>query len=346
MIKTDSSGNLQWQRMEPGFSDTIAIFQTKDSGYFLVNHRWCLLKLDSQGNILSNKTLGMMLSGAQQTPNEEYLFVSANGNDAIITKTDRNGDLLWNKTLYSFPNTFSGGVDISNIAAMSDGSYLIAGWATQFSSAIGKDPNLWLLKVDSDGNLLFSKGFSYNANAGIDQNPAVINKIYVTSTKDDGCLLAGTANFPFLIKLASNGDCQWDRSYADGITFRAVLTSATQTSGGDYIVVGGFPNTGSEKALIIQIDSNGNLIWNKTFSSSIRYDAAYSVKVTNDGGYTVLGAQNGNVWLAKFVSPTPPTTPTSTPIIPEFSWLIILPMMIMLFVAIKFRHRKSASLSN
>jgi hypothetical protein len=111
---------------------------------------------------------------------------------------------------------------------------LVAGWSQGYSRGIGDgNPNLWLLKVDSNGNLLFDRAFSYNANVGVDdQNPATIGAVFVTATKDDGCLLTGTAGlngFPFLVKLASNGDWRWNHSYASGVTVRAILTSAIET---------------------------------------------------------------------------------------------------------------------
>jgi hypothetical protein len=121
MIKTDSSGNMQWNKTNSVFYDASAIFQTQDQGYFMVLERGGLLGLDSQGNIQSNKTVGMPISGVQQTSDGGYVFVSANGSDAIMAKTDGNGDLLWNKTLYAFPNVFSGTITVSNIATSTDG---------------------------------------------------------------------------------------------------------------------------------------------------------------------------------------------------------------------------------
>jgi hypothetical protein len=334
MIKTDSSGNMQWNKTDAFFYDASTIFQTQDHGYFLVLDRGSLLGLDSQGNIQSNKTLGMPLSGVQQTSDGGYVFVSANGNDAIMAKTDGNGDLLWNKTLYTFPNSFSHTISVSNIATSSDGNYLIAGWSSVFVSAIGKgEPNLWLLKVDSNGNLLFSRGFSYDANAGIDENPAAIVGIFVTATKDGGCLLTGSAGmvFPFLVKLASNGDWQWNRTYATDPTYRAVLSSAIQTSDGEYIAVGAYPDSGNNNVLIIETDANGNLLWNQTFPSSVDFAAASSILVTNDGGYAVLGSLDGNIWLAKF-APESATSPTETPV--PFSTALLVAIIVIVIIVV------------
>jgi hypothetical protein len=60
--------------------------------------------------------------------------------------------------------------------------------------------------------------------------------------------------------------------------------------------------------LILEFDANGDLEWKQTFYSTVGFDTANSIKVTSDGEYAVIGAQNGNVWLAKFAFPTLPTT--------------------------------------
>ena len=343
IIKTDASGNLQWQKL---FYFVQAIYQTKDDGYFILAQGASILKLSSQGNIVLNKTLDMRLSQMQQTSQDKYILVGSNGNTALITAINENGDLVWNKTLYNFPNSFSNTITVSNIAKANDGNYLIAGWSSTFVNAIGKgEPNLWLLKFDSDGKLLFDRGFSYDANAGIDENPAVIGEVFVASTNDGGCLLAGTASFPFLVKLASNGDWRWNQSYPNGVTVRAALSSAIQTTDGGYVAIGAYPNSGVDKTLIIKTDADGNLNWNQIITSSVPFAAATSIKITNDTGYAVIGSLNGNIWLEKFVaqSNVPSVSPSSS--ILAFAVVALLLLVIAILSLLLRRHRKTDSLS-
>jgi photosystem II stability/assembly factor-like uncharacterized protein len=342
IIKTDTSGNLQWQKP---FYFVQAIYQTKDDGYFILAQGAAILKLDSQGSIVLNKTLDMPLSQMQQTSEDKYILVGSNGNTAIIMSINENGDLLWNKTLYNFPNSFSNTITVSNIAKANDGNYLIVGWSSTFVNAIGKgEPNLWLLKFDSNGNLLFNRGFSYDANAGIDVNPAVIGTVFVASTNDGGCLLAGTASFPFLVKLASNGDWRWNRSYPNGVTVRAALSSAIQTADGGYIAVGAYPNSGVDKTLIIKTDTDGNLNWNQTIASSVPFAAATSIKITNDNGYAVIGSLDGNIWLEKFAaqSNVPSVSPSSSILAFAVVAILLLVIAILTFLLLR-RHRKTVS---
>ena len=54
IIKTNSAGNLQWQKIDSKLMESKAIFQTKDSGYIIFT-RSRFLMTDAQGTIQSNK---------------------------------------------------------------------------------------------------------------------------------------------------------------------------------------------------------------------------------------------------------------------------------------------------
>jgi hypothetical protein len=164
----------------------------------------------------------------------------------------------------------------------------------------------------------------------------------LTATNDGGCLLAGIANqdinFPFLVKLASNGDWRWNRSYPNGLTVRASFSGASQTTDGGYIAVGSYPYAGIDKTLILKTDTDGNLNWNQTITSLVPFAAATSIKITNDNGYAVIGSLNGNIWLEKFAA-QPNVSPAPT--VPELSWVVIIPLLLcLMFVSLAILHRK------
>jgi hypothetical protein len=81
-----------------------------------------------------------------------------------------------------------------------------------------------------------------------------------------------------------------------------------------------------------------------------------SIRVSDSANKSVYDVfQPGGIWVTVLSSPTPspnpstatptPTpTPSPTPTVPEFSWLVLLPlMMVILFIAVKLRHRKPFS---
>jgi len=117
----------------------------------------------------------------------------------------------------------------------------------------------------------------------------------IQQTSDGGYIVAGlTISFGageddvYILKLDSNGNLVWQKtfggSYSDG------ANSIQQTSDGGYIVAGwSFPySAGWEDVYILKLDSDGNLIWQKTFGGS-NSDGAYYIQQTSDGGYIVAG---------------------------------------------------------
>ena len=78
IIKTDSLGNLQWQKANPILSPSQLIFQTQNAGYLVISTDWLndyLFEIDAQGNLQSNKTLGVSISSALQTSYNSYILV-------------------------------------------------------------------------------------------------------------------------------------------------------------------------------------------------------------------------------------------------------------------------------
>lgn len=206
------------------------------------------------------------------------------GYSPFMLKTDLNGDTLWVRT-YT-------GIDLwQTIAAdqTSDGGYVIVG-STKNTGAGSED--IFLLKTDSAGNILWSKAYG-----GPDNDMGVS----VQLTSDGGYMIAGTTdNFggvPFktiLIKTNSSGSVQWSETI-DGGYGNDYALNAIQTSDGNYAVFSkiNFSST-LRYPTIIKIDTSGNLLWSKEYTGgNINFD--YGCQ-TSDGGFIVTGSGTPGSW--------------------------------------------------
>ena len=310
-IKTDSIGDTLWTRTFGGFSSDQAnsVRQTTDGGYIICG--WTssfgagyediyLIKTDSVGASLWTKTIGSIFPDygfdVQQTSDGGYIITGctrifpAVDYDVYLIKTDINGDTLWTKF-------FSGTcVDIGySVQQTSDGGYIITGETCSFGTT---GSVFYLIKTDTNGNLLWSKTFGINSGYGKT----------VEETTDGGYIIAGYAYGGssidvYLIKTNPVGNILWVKTFDCTDNDRGY--SVQQTTDGGFIISG---QTGSSTithdVYLIKTDANGDSLWTKTYGGALN-DAGYSVQQTSDDGYIItgftlnFGTGDANVYLIK-----------------------------------------------
>ena len=188
----------------------------------------------------------------------------------------------------SFAKTFSGLYDdiAYSIVETNDGGYIIAGRTNSFGAG---SSDFLVIKLSYDGNILWTKTFG-GENIDI--------ATFIQETNDGGYIVAGYTNsfgagfFDFLvIKLSYDGNILWTKTF--GGTGYDIATSIQETNDGGYIVAG-YTNSfgaGSSDFLVIKLSYDGNILWTKTFGGE-RNDELYSLELTNDGGYILIGCTN------------------------------------------------------
>ena len=181
--------------------------------------------------------------------------------------------------------------EASAVRQTSDGGYILAGKCGGYFSSgdriahiVGYD--LYLIKTDPDGNKLWEKKFG--------SSEASDQAYSVQQTSDGGYILAGYTETMmgkrdgYLIKTNKDGNKLWERTF--GGRRDEIFYSVQQIRDGGYIMAGRTESRGAGRndAYLIKTDSNGNMIWEKTFGGGDD-DGAYSVQQTRDGGYILAG---------------------------------------------------------
>ncbi|HMQ79922.1 MAG TPA: T9SS type A sorting domain-containing protein [Ignavibacteria bacterium] len=148
-----------------------------------------------------------------------------------------------------------------------DGNFVIVG------QAVGS--KLFAMKINPLGDTLWS----------IIQNDMPISLgLSVTPSDNGSVILTGGWNKAFVIKLNSNGIIEWNRTYANGTID---CNEIKKTNDGGFIFCGGFVYD-SERAYVCKIDSLGNMLWQKVYSSNF-HKAFRSIELAHDGGYIMTG---------------------------------------------------------
>jgi regulation of enolase protein 1 (concanavalin A-like superfamily) len=331
LIKTDSTGNAQWNKT---YGDTIpnilcvaSLVQTGDGGYAIAGNTniggygnaW-LVKTDSSGNMQWNKSyteIGWAAAWSLiQTNDGGYVIAGMKEYyDGWLMKTDANGTIQWSRSFVEVNNTILGSVVQTN-----DGGYIAAG-ATQYPPFSGK-VDAYVVKTDSDGNTVWSREFSRTP--GHDYARSIIqisDGSYAITGETDHW---GNADF-WLIKTDASGNFLLDRTY--GGTGWDGAKSIVQTTDGGYVLAGQTNSfgAGGNDFWLVKTDTDGNVQWNETFGGAgddgigaLVYDMGSSVVQTRDGGYALCGYTNSfsgdgsyQVWLIKLFGTAGTTTPFS-----------------------------------
>ncbi len=297
LLRVDERGAKIWDKTYGGpaedrgcsvqqtyFGDFIVVGQTCSKGAG-GSDAWSI-RVDLDGNVVWDRTFGG--SGSDYAVSVKQTFEGgfaiagvtcsegAGGEDIWLIRTDASGNLVWSRT-------YGGaGSDVAaSVWQTSDRGFVITGTTDSYGNG-GKD--VWLVKTDSTGNILWSKTFG-----GVENDYAGSGQ----QTSDGGYVVVGTRGVNdgdvWLIKTDAEGGVQWDKTVRE--TDRDHGTWVEQTKEGGYAIAGytySHHHYDSDVWLLV-VDGFGQ-------DEFINYCGAYNlndngvcITQTSDGGYIAAG---------------------------------------------------------
>ena len=207
--------------------------------------------------------------------------------DMWAIKTDERGILEWE---HSFGG--NGDEDGYDVIATSDGGFLFIGHTWSF----GNSQQVYAIKTDFHGNIQWEKTYG-----GVmwEVGEAVIE------VKGGGFVIAGHSNSPgissgnsdmYLIKIDINGNLLWQWAFGNlASPNHEWAYDLFQLPDEGFLVAGARDRYGTESRniLVIKIDKEKNLIWEKEFKTDGYADeVAYSISQANDGKFFICTMVN------------------------------------------------------
>lgn len=267
VVKLDSSGNIQWQKVFGGdsYDEAKSAQQTTDGGYIIVG--------SSRSNFENEK--------------RERLLDGFNDKTWVI-KLDKTGIMQWQKFFGS-----DGYHNPESIQQTKDKGFIIVGKTNNSIITSASDFNFYALKLDENGNTQWKKSLGGT-------NDDYANS--VQQTKDGGYIIAGTTqsidgdvtNIPggsqdfWIVKLNGTGDVLWQKAF--GETAKDNVYNIQQTQDGGYIMAGS-SGVKDIDATIFKLNDKGIIEWQKNIGGA-EYDEFKSIQQTKDEGYILAGVSS------------------------------------------------------
>ncbi|AXT52046.1 hypothetical protein D1818_14810 [Aquimarina sp. BL5] len=284
VLKISPEGTVVWSKTYGGTGDDRGqrVIKTNDGGYALVGY-----SRSADGDVSENAGL------------QDYWMV----------KIDASGNLQWEKS-FGFP-----GIDRAfSIVQTADNGYFLTGFLdVTASNGEGNDNRkksekhgvgeFWGIKLDASGNKEWRRYFGGTNN----------DRSYDTvQTEDGGFLMIGSSesddfdisstkgSYDFwVVKINTEGTKVWEKSY--GGSEIDVGYAIASSGDGKYVVVGDSRSDngdisdpkGNADLWMIQIDGNGNLIWEKSLGGT-EFDTARGIHTTQDGSFIITGNSRSN----------------------------------------------------
>ncbi len=274
VTKLDGNGNLIWEKNYGGSEDDFAmdLQPTSDGGFIM--------------------TGGSASSNGDLTNNNGRL-------DIWIVKINGLGELQWSKS-------YGGsGVDIGSSIQPISGGYILAGCTgsageSGISAGFGGN-EFWVLQLDLNGALVWEK--TYGGKRHDVAKTIVVNNngdyiVAGNTWSDDGDVSNNNGHGDaWIVKINNVGILLWEKNFGSETPDR--LNSLAKTTDGNYIFAGvksemdlvsnGFFGRYDEQYWVLKFSESGQMIWEKTFGGN-KYDEAFSVEPTTDGGYIIGGS--------------------------------------------------------
>ncbi|MBF0337749.1 MAG: PQQ-like beta-propeller repeat protein [Nitrospirae bacterium] len=199
--------------------------------------------------------------------------------DAWVLRLNDDGSIRWNKT---FGGT---GVDYAKaIRAIENGGFIVAGYTGSFGS--GTD-DIWLLRLDTNGNVLWQKTYGSSSI----ENTYAIEEV----PEGGGFIVAGQTNAPdgsqrgiILLRLDADGNPRWQRGIKGTDSIGAYSVKAVAEGG--FIVSGYHIAPTSTAIAVIRTDAEGQILWQYAYGGvGGGDDRSYAVNIAADGGFVVSG---------------------------------------------------------
>ena len=285
IVKVTQEGNLIWENTYDriGGSDQLRTIIETDDGDFIAagrsNEFFSAIRINPDGNqIWFNAYSQSICNAIIELKAGDFILAGYSGTQGYLVCINGDGDVLWE-------NEYGLEEDRNYLFSMreTDGGVVVSG----FLSNPNNNQNIWIIKVDIEGNLIWESTLQSNNDQ---QCTAMV------SAQDEGFVLSGServqnGNHIILLKIDDNGALLWSRSY--NFDFHSQYGCGLEkTREGDYLIAGYVLSQELVLPIMIKTNSRGVIRWSRV------YDLREALGIAPRMNYfqsVIIGADNSMI---------------------------------------------------
>jgi len=270
-VSLSAQPTIEWQKSFGGsyYDEARRSHQTTDGGYVMTG-----VTISFDGDVFGNH----------------------GGRDFWVIKVSSTGILEWKKTYGGSDNDSA--YDIQQTA---DGGYIVCGFTDSSDWGISNFHGIrdaWVVKLSPSGVVEWQKcygGSLYDHAYSIIQTTDGNYVFAGYAQSQDGDVTGGKGDYDvWVVKIDATGNILWQKTY--GGTEEEWASHIIQTNDGGFILAGRTDSNGgditqyfgSEDLLVLKLDADGNLEWQRNYGGN-GSEVASEIWQTQDGGYITIG---------------------------------------------------------
>lgn len=303
MLRVDNNGDTLWTQIYGGatYDDANSVKVLSDGGYIFGGQSdnpgnafdQYLVRTTSNGTPIWTKKMGTL-----GTDNIESLSILPDGfilagssstitggdDDGYLVKTDTSGNVLWAK---AYGDTAPD--DFHRVEMTTDGGFIACGTTSSYGD---EDPNLWLVKTNSNGDTLWNKTYGrHNHDHGYSAE----------QTSDGGYIIVGhTGSFGYNFEEAYIAKVDDSGNISDPMVYTSVfdMLSPINNSCGSsntplQIVIKNYGRiTVANVPLTVTVSGPNNTSFSETYNVAMEPEKTDTITLTNFANTSAGGIYN------------------------------------------------------
>lgn len=278
-VMIDSSGNTKWAktyRIDQKDETPSEIISWNDNLKIILGgngngwHKPYLMAIDSFGQRLwSKENQQYRFRHVIKSKSNELVacgdFIGSGDFPPAILTLDSLGNLISSKYFLFSPEDpiTSEGFYTNKIIQDKDSNYVMTGGGFVHAPGSFVKNVLFIIKLNKNKNLLWSKVFDYGAN----------NVANLINSTDNSYILSGnTHQAAFVMKLDTSGNVIWLKEFS----LNAIIADFIETTDDKYLLL-------TQSSKLIKLDNQGSIMWGYQYDSTNYYNVASKVlEFSND----------------------------------------------------------------